>query len=140
MKKHKKLIALMGIIFFVIASTLLVQCKTTKSDSRQQVDMSGDPNDFNDAIEKNMKELFDKGKAVFRFETFGDESFWTDQLEIQKAIADEKHGGTGKGLSPKEALAAGLKVDLAILPRFLRRKIRQGKFLDDPWVTLQLIK
>ena len=130
----------MIIISFVGLATVFVQCKTTKSDTRQQLDMSGDPNDFNDAIEKNMKEMFDKGKAVFRFETFGDESFWMDKLEIQKVIADQKHGGTGKGLSPKEALAAGLKVDLAILPRFLRRKIRQGKFLDDPWVTLQLIK
>jgi hypothetical protein len=102
--------------------------------------MSGDPKDFNDAIEKNADDLFEKGKAVFRFETFGDEVFWTDQLQLHKAIADEKHGGIGKGLSPKQALAAGLKVDLAILPKVLRRKIRQGKFLDDPWVTLQLLK
>jgi cytochrome c2 len=35
---------------------------------------------------------------------------------------------------------AGLKVDLAVLPKFLRNKIKEGKFLDDPWVTLQLIK
>ena len=102
--------------------------------------MSGDPTDFNDAIEKNSNELFEKGRAVFRFETFGDEVFWTDQLQLHRAIADEKHGGIGKGLAPKEALAAGLKVDLAILPGFLRRKIRRGTFLDDPWVTLQLLK
>jgi hypothetical protein len=140
MKKRKKLFVLLGLIFVVVAANVLIQCKTTKVDKRNEADLSGDPDDFNDAIEHNMKELFDKGKAVFRFETFGDETFWTDQLEIQKAIADEKHGGTGKGLSPKDALAAGLKVDLAILPRSLRKKIKQGKFLDDPWVTLQLIK
>jgi hypothetical protein len=132
----------MVITFIVLAvsSTQFVQCKTTKADTRNSLDRSGEPGDFNDDIEKNMKELFDKGKAVFRFETFGDEVFWTDQLQLHKAIADEKHGGTGKGLSPKEALAAGLKVDLAVLPKFLRRKIKEGKFLDDPWVTLQLIK
>lgn len=125
---------------FVLISSLLVQCKTTKSETRNTADISGEADDFNDAIEKNMKEMFDKGKAVFRFETFGDEVFWTGQLQLHKAIADEKHGGIGKGLAPKEALAAGLKVDLAVLPGFLRRKIRQGTFLDDPWVTLQLLK
>src|SRR5262249_4466872 len=84
--------------------------------------------------------MYDKGKAVFRFETFGDEIFWTDALQLNKVIADSKHGGTGNGLSPKQALDAGLKVDLAVLPKFLRRRIKEGKFLDDPWVTLQLIK
>jgi hypothetical protein len=132
----------MVITFIVVAfsATQFIRCKTTRADTRNSMDRSGVPGDFNDDIEKNMKEMFDKGKAVFRFDTFGDEVFWTDQLQIHKAIADEKHGGIGKGLSPKQALDAGLKVDLAVLPKFLRRKIKEGKFLDDPWVTLQLIK
>src|SRR5687768_9219249 len=130
----------LSLLSFVFVSNILIQCKTTKTDKRTAGDMSGDPKDFNDAIERNSKELFEKGKAVFRFETFGDEVFWTDQLQLHKVIADENHGGIGKGLAPKEALAAGLKVDLAVLPGFLRRRIRQGKFLDDPWVTLQLLK
>jgi hypothetical protein len=124
----------------VISASQFIQCKTTQRATRDTPDMSGDPKDFNDAIEKNMKHMYDKGKAVFRFETFGDEIFWTDALQLNKTIADSKHGGTGKGITPKQALDAGLKVDLAVLPRFLRRKIKQGKFLDDPWVTLQLIK
>lgn len=135
-----KKLAVIGCLFLFFAVCQFIQCKTTKVDKRATPDMSGDPDEFDDAIKKNSKELFEKGQAVFRFETFGDEVFWTDQLQLHKAIADEKHGGIGKGLSPKDALAAGLKVDLAILPRFLRRKIRQGTFLDDPWVTLQLIK
>jgi hypothetical protein len=129
-----------GIISFVFISSFLIQCRTTKSDKRNSVDASGDPGDFNDAIKDNAGDLLKKGEAVFRFDTFGDEVFWTDALQLHKAIADEKHGGIGKGLSPKEALAAGLKVDLSILPRFLRKKIKEGKFLDDPWVTLQLLK
>jgi hypothetical protein len=137
---RKTLIVMFSLSAFIFLSSLLSQCKTTKVDTRNNPDMSGQPGDFNDAIEKNMKEMFDKGKAVFRFETFGDEVFWTDQLQLQKAIADSKHGGLGKGITPKEALDAGLKVDLAVLPKFLRRKIKEGKFLNDPWVTLQLIK
>jgi hypothetical protein len=136
----KAILVTFSLVSFVFLSVVLIQCKTTKADTRNESDLSGDPDDFDDAIEKNSKELFEKGKAIFRFETFGDEVFWTDQLQLHKAIADDKHGGIGKGLSPKQALDAGLKVDLAILPKFLRQRIKQGKFLDDPWVTLQLIK
>lgn len=125
---------------FVFFSSVLVQCKTTKSDTRNTQDRSADPDDFNDDIENNSRDLFEKGKAVFRFETFGDEAFWTDKLQLHKAIADDKHGGIGKGLSPKEALAAGLKVDLGILPKFLRKKIKEGTFLDNPLATLELLK
>ena len=137
---RKIFLVLFGLIYFVAVANILVQCKTTKVDKRNDADLSGDADEFDDAIKENSKDLFEKGQAVFRFETFGDEVFWTDQLQLHKAIVDQKHGGLGKGLSPKEALAAGLKVDLTILPRGLRRKIKEGKFLDDPWVTLQLIK
>src|SRR3569833_370923 len=141
MKLHiPKTTLVISAIVFLMAATQFIQCKTTQSNTRNSSDLSGDPADFNLDIEKNMKEMFDKGKAVFRFETFGDEIFWTDQLQLQKAIADLKHGGTGKGLTPKEAVDAGLKVDLAVLPKFLRKKIKEGKFLNDPWVTLELIK
>lgn len=140
MKIHSKPVAVIGLLILIVTTGQFIQCKSTKVDTRNMADLSGDPKEFDDAIKQHSKDLFDKGKAVFRFETFGDEVFWTDQLQLHKAIADEKHGGNGKGLSPKDALAAGLKVDLSIIPKFLRRKIRQGKFLDDPWVTLQLIK
>lgn len=130
----------LGMAAFIFISTFLVQCKTTKSDKRNSIDESGNPKDFSDAIKENADDLFKKGQAVFRFETFGDEAFWTDKLQLHKVIADEKHGGTGKGMSPREALALGLKVDLAILPKWVRRKIQEGSFLDDPWVTLQLLK
>jgi hypothetical protein len=140
MKASPRATMIVALIAFVIISSQFVQCKSTKVDHRTSLDMSGDADEFDDAIKENSKELFEKGRAVFRYETFGDEVFWTDKLQLHRAIADEKHGGIGKGLSPKEALAAGLKVDLAIVPKFLRRKIQEGKFLDDPWVTLQLLK
>jgi hypothetical protein len=130
----------LGMASFVFISTFLVQCRSTKADKRNSIDESGNPKDFSDAIKENADDLFKKGQAVFRYETFGDEAFWTDKLQLHKIIADAKHGGIGKGLSPREALALGLKVDLAILPKWVRRKIEEGSFLDDPWVTLQLLK
>jgi hypothetical protein len=84
--------------------------------------------------------MMDKGKAVFRFETFGDEAFWTDKLQLHKSLVSKEHGGNGDGLSPKAALAAGLKVDLRLLPEFLKQKIKEGKFLNDPLVTLELLR
>jgi cytochrome c2 len=102
--------------------------------------MSGDPDNYNSAIEANANAMMEKGKAVFRYETFGDEAFWTDKMQLHKVLVDEKHGGIGDGLTPKEALDLGLKVDLQMLPSFLKRKIQEGKFLNDPWVTKELLK
>src|SRR5205823_1712855 len=63
------------------------------------------------AVDSNATSLFTEGKSVFRFDTFGDEAFWTDTLRLHQAIEGEKFGGVGGGVSPKTALAVGLKVD-----------------------------
>ena len=82
-----------------------------------------------------------EGKQTFRFETFGDETYWTDALQLNKAIAGEKNGGVGAGLSPKAALAAGLKVDMDVIPADVAAAIKAGKVnLDDPAVTLTLLQ
>src|SRR5688572_15077600 len=138
MKASQRFYTLSAFIFFLF-SFLLTQCTTFKGDRSKQ-DISGDPDDWNESINKNANDMMEKGKAVFRFETFGDEAFWTDKLQLHKIVVDEKHGGIGKGLTPKEALALGLKVDLHGLPGFLKNKIKEGKFLDDPWVTKELLR
>ena len=51
--------------------------------------------------------MLDEGKKTFRYETFGSEAFWGDTLQLQKAIAGEKNGGVGAGVSPKTALSVG---------------------------------
>ena len=81
-----KTITVVGIIALFVTVGQFIQCKTTKFDKRAQLDMSGDHGDFDDAIEKNSNDLFEKGKAVFRFETFGDEVFWTDQLQLSRNL------------------------------------------------------
>ena len=85
--------------------------------------------------------LFNKGKRVFRFDTFGDQQFWSGALQLEKAIEGAKNGGVGPGLSPKAALAAGLKVDANALPKPVVNAIKKGKVnLNDPKTTLALIK
>ena len=121
-------------------ATVLMQCGSPKKAKRAETDESGNPNSWNTSITENANEMLEKGKAVFRFETFGDEVFWTDKLQLHRAIADIKAGGIGKGLTPKAALDAGLKVDLDVLPKFMRKKVKEGKLLDDTDATLALIK
>jgi hypothetical protein len=86
-------------------------------------------------------QLFEQGKQVFRFDTFGDEAFWGGQLQLHRAIEGANLGGVGPGVSPKTALAVGLKVDSNALPEKLKNALRHGKVnLDDPATTLALLK
>ena len=67
-----------------------------------------------------------QGKEIFRFDTFGDEDFWSGLLHIDKAILGELNGGFGPGVSPAAALAIGLKVDVDALPADVRAGIISG--------------
>ena len=92
-------------------------------------------------IVENAKTLLEKGRAIFRFETFGDEAWWTDTIQLHKAIAGERHGGIGAGVSPATALAVSLKVDIDAIPRNIQQHIRLGKVdLGDPALTLTLLE
>jgi hypothetical protein len=85
--------------------------------------------------------MLDEGKKIFRYETFGSEAFWGDALQLHKAIAGEKNGGVGPGVSPKTALSVGLKVDADALPDALMKELAAGKVdLDDPATTIALLK
>jgi len=104
-------------------------------DSRKEMDFHKNPAVANAAQKVLM------GEQVFRFDTFGDEAFWGDTLKLHQAIEGAKLGGVGPGVSPKTALAVGLKVDISALPRNLVEQIERGRVnLDDPAVTLLLLK
>jgi hypothetical protein len=90
---------------------------------------------------RHAQATLDEGKNTFRYETFGSEAFWGDALELHKAIAGEKNGGIGPGVSPKTALSVGLKVDVDALPDPLKKQLAAGKVdLDDPATTIALLK
>jgi hypothetical protein len=99
------------------------------------------PADFDGAIRSHSSRMLEEGRKIFRFDTFGSEAFWGDTLQLHKAIAGEKNGGVGDGVSPKTALSVGLKVDADALPAALKQQIKAGKVnLDDPATTLALLK
>jgi hypothetical protein len=89
----------------------------------------------------NAQRLFLEGRQVFRFDTFGDQAVWGGVLGLHKAIEGANLGGVGPGISPKQALAVGLKVDVNAIPPNVLQAIKHGKVnLDDPAVTVQLLK
>jgi len=92
-------------------------------------------------ISAHAQRLLNEGRRIFRFDTMGSESFWGDALQLHRAIAGEKNGGVGGGVSPKTALSVGLKVDADALPAELVAQIKAGKVdLEDPATTLALLK
>jgi hypothetical protein len=104
------------------------------------VTASGNP-DPDAANRTAAAQLFEQGKGIFRFDTFGDEAFWGGSLQLHRAIEGEKLGGVGPGVSPKTALAVGLKVDSQALPESLKQALAAGQVdLDDPATTLALLK
>ena len=93
-----------------------------------------------DPIADNAQTMVDQGRQIFRFDTFGDEAFWGDTVKLHQAVAGAKLGGVGPGVSPKTALAVGLKVDVDVLPQSVLTGLQQGIVnLDDPATTLALL-
>jgi len=74
-----------------------------------------------------------RGKAIFRYETFGNESFWTDSLHMQQVIQSS--------VDPTTALSVGLKVDTDSLPPTVVQGIKSGTIdLKSPATTVALLK
>ncbi len=82
------------------------------------------------------------GRDVFRFETFGNEGFWTDAVRLPKGIKDAK-------LTPVQALKAGLHVDVEALDSATQQAVaaelktdlspKNAPLLNDPKTTMKLI-
>jgi hypothetical protein len=119
----------------------LVGCHVLTRDVEVDQASSKLAGDYDDATEAFAERTFDEGREVFRYDTFGSEAYWGDKLRLHEAILGEKQGGVGPGLTPKQALALGLKVDVEKLPRILGDAIREtAVMLENPQTTLALIK
>jgi hypothetical protein len=97
--------------------------------------------EFDDKIDKHADEMLIAGRKIFRYDSFGSEAFWGDQLQLHRAILRDKKGGVGAGLSARKALQLGLKVDSDRIPALLVEVLKEGSVsLDDPDTTLELIR
>jgi hypothetical protein len=134
MKKQLLLLGMLTVLLFVVLISN-IQCTNSTADDEVAAVTPEDP------ISANAKRMIEEGRQIFRYETFGDEAYWSTALQLDKAIAGAKNGGVGAGLSPKAALAAGLKVDMDAIPADVAAAIKAGKVnLDDPAVTLTLLQ
>ena len=96
---------------------------------------------YDKMVERSAGRSLEDGRQIFRYDTFGDEAFWGDLLQLHLAVAGEGQGGVGPGVSPRTALAVGLKVDSEALPKSVLQAIQEGRInLDDPGVTVQLLR
>jgi len=68
------------------------------------------------------------GRHIFRFDTYGDEQFWTDTLGLNKIVE--------QSVDPTTALSVGLKVDASVLPDGILQKVD----LTSPATTVALLK
>lgn len=124
----------LGVLTVFLGAGLLLVAKPAAS---KVLELFG----FDRVIEKNGDTLLADGRQSFRFDTFGDETFWGDQLRLHEAIEGVQNGGVGAGLSPRAALTEGLKVDVDAIPENVVNQIRHGQVnLNDPNVTLALLK
>jgi hypothetical protein len=80
-----------------------------------------------DPIASHAQQMIDEGRQTFRYETFGDQAFWSQALKIHQAL---------KTVSPRTALAVGLKVDAEALPPGLLAHAD----LNDPATTAALLR
>ena len=55
-------------------------------------------------IDDNISRMTKEGRDIFRFDTFGSEGFWGGKLRLHEAIAGERNGGAGPGLTARQAL------------------------------------
>ena len=77
-------------------------------------------------------EVIAEGRSIFRFDTFGDETFWTDTLRMHEVV---------QNLPPTTALAVGLKIDADTLPPAVLQAIQAGQVdLTDPTTTVTLLE
>jgi hypothetical protein len=111
----------------VLCVLALVRPFTTRGQSGQSANGQGDP------VLAQAAATVNQGRQTFRSDTFGDEAFWGGQLRLNEAVA--------KGLSPRKALALGLKIDADALPQEVIQGLRTGTIdLDSPATTLTLLR
>ncbi|HYO15844.1 MAG TPA: hypothetical protein VE685_21805 [Thermoanaerobaculia bacterium] len=119
MRCRKRFLALMGT---AAAGTLLL---LTLSPSAPAGERAAAP--APDPIISHAQQMLDEGRQTFRYDTFGDQVFWSRTLKIHEAL---------KTVTPRTALAVGLKVDSEAVPR----GVLANADLDDPATTAALLR
>src|SRR5215218_7322807 len=124
------------LLILIVAVSGFWMRSVSLANQRRPSQVTSDRGSFDDQIRTHSRQMLDEGRKIFRFDTFGDEAFWGDELQLHKAVAGAKLGGVGPGLAPAKALELGLKVDAEMVPPDVAAGIKAGKVdLNDPAST-----
>lgn len=124
MKRWHAFVALLAGSFLALGAAVALPHAKPKDQDKQS--------SFLGSADENSEQLLSQGRQIFRFDTFGDQAFWGDQLQLHQTI---------NTLTPNQALALGLKVDSEALSPSVIEAIKHGMVnLNDPAVTRMLIK
>jgi hypothetical protein len=130
----------MLVLSFAIAYACTTQPKGVDTDPAVRA-QTAPQKSFDDRVDDTAREMHKEGKRTFRYDTFGSEDFWGGQLRLHEAILGEKLGGVGPGLTARQALQLGLKVDVAALPKILVEVLRtRAVDLDKAETTMELLR
>jgi hypothetical protein len=143
MKTHR--VAFVLAVLALIAACAVVAACTTRprgvESNPAAMTQKAPHTSFNEQIDHNAAEMLREGRQIFRYDTFGSEDFWGGKLRLHEAIAGAKHGGVGPGVTARQALQLGLKVDLGALPKILVEAIKgRSVDLDKVETTLELLR
>jgi hypothetical protein len=127
MTRRYGLVLLTAGVFIALAAAIALPRTRSRAQRGRERQSS-----FLGSAEENSEQLLSQGRQIFRFDTFGDQAFWGNQLRLHQAV---------NVLTPNQALALGLKVDAEALPSSVVEAIKHGGVnLNDPSVTRMLIK
>ena len=118
-----------------IALSLICLCIATgcTQQSGMPADSSQIPAGSGQAPDEASPQVLADGQQIFRYDTFGDEQFWTDTLHMERVVQ--------KSVDPTTALSVGLKVDMDALPPDVVKGVQDGTVdLKSPATTLALLK
>ncbi len=141
MKRHLK--SILAVLAFTLWAIQIawVSFESIAADADKGVEGVKPVTEIDRQIDDNAQRSLAEGRRIFRFDTFGDEAFWGDAIQLHQSIQGERFGGVGPGVGPGAALDAGLKVDVDALPPELVESLRNGQVdLTDPANTLALLK
>ena len=117
----------------ICSALACTQKAATGGDSAAATTGSSTPTGAGEASDDLSQATLADGQQVFRFDTFGDEQFWTDTARMHEVVQ--------KSVSPTTALSVGLKVDADAIPADVAAAIKAGKVdLKSPATTVTLLK
>src|SRR6185436_10920951 len=100
---NRGLMMLIKVLLLAASLTIAVGYLSNRSRAQQGDDRSRGQNGkaYDQQISDNAQRMMEQGKQIFRYDTFGSEDFWGGKLRLHEAIAGQKLGGVGNGVSPK---------------------------------------